>query len=196
MVGTPVSGSPALAKRIRFIHPVEKKPRASYYRVPENLLEDRRRPDLRMKYEGLRGLAPGDLPGTSAATVRSCVQELFQAAGQTHRIFFAHADHLTSLSNGHPAMAGKAHVPSIIREEIERQLLRAFDGNFPTMPTRKRPYGVNFADRIKRRENQALNSRKMPRQCHEEWLGRWRAHRACSKTRPVREEVRASLSSR
>ena len=48
----------------------------------------------------------------------------------------------------------------------------------------------------KETRSQALNSRKMPRQCHEEWLGRWRAHRACSKTRPVREEVSASLSSR
>jgi hypothetical protein len=52
MVGTPVSGSPALAKRIRFIHPVEKKLKASYYRVPEDFLRDRRMPDLQMNTKG------------------------------------------------------------------------------------------------------------------------------------------------
>ena len=72
----------------------------------------------------------------------SCVQELFQAAGQTHRIFFAHADHLTSLSNGHPAMAGKAHVPSIIREEIEAQPLHAFERKFSDDANEKRPDAV------------------------------------------------------
>ena len=35
----------------------------------------------------MKGLVPGRWPGTSAATVRSCVQEFFQAAGQTHTIF-------------------------------------------------------------------------------------------------------------
>src|SRR5688572_18580774 len=77
MVGTPVSGSPALAKRIRFIHPVEKKLKASYYRVPENSFGGSAKAGFADEYEELRGLAPGDLPGASAATVRSCVQELF-----------------------------------------------------------------------------------------------------------------------
>jgi hypothetical protein len=60
----------------------------------------------------------------------------FRRPGKHTEYFFAHADHLTSLSNGHPAMAGKAHVPSIIREEIEVELLHAFE-NFPTTQTRK-----------------------------------------------------------
>ena len=61
---------------------------------------------------------------------------------------------------------------------------------------KKAGWSPAFEGRMREAESQALNSRRIPRQCHEVWLGRWRAHRACSKTRPVREEVRASLSSR
>ena len=93
-------------------------------------------------------------------------------------------------------MAGKAHVPSIIREEIDAQLLRAFERKFSDDANEKKATWSLLCGPDKETRSQALNSRKMPRQCHEEWLGRWRAHRACSKTRPVREEVRASLSSR
>jgi hypothetical protein len=71
----------------------------------------------------LKGLAPGDLPGTSAATVRSCVQELF-SGGRANTQIFAQTDHLNLTFERSTRTRGQAHLPSINREEIEGRLLQ------------------------------------------------------------------------
>ena len=105
--GLSVSESPALAKRIRFIHLVEKKSRSSYYTPPEDFFAGGRRSPA-SRVQG-RGLVPGHLPGTSAATV-PCVQGCFRRPRQTHRIVFCPGRSPDLTLNGQPAFAGERRI--------------------------------------------------------------------------------------
>ena len=147
--------------------------------------------------ESGRRLVPGDGRGRVPRPFCSCVQELFQAARANTQNIFCPCRSPDLTFERSPRDGGEGACAFNHQRRNRGAAITRLERKFSDDANEKKAgWSPAFEGRMREAESQALNSRRIPRQCHEVWLGRWRAHRACSKTRPVREEVRASLSSR